>query len=110
MTVFEHRRWPELLRYLFIRRGEDGVNGPRHRIEVQRTAPEWVFAIRTNCAHCGREIQNVRVDARGGWTFNVSCPLAVDMRCARMPATTRTCDQIRDAIAGRLEPVGSLFE
>jgi hypothetical protein len=109
MTVFEHPRWPALLGYLFIRRGRDGVNGARHRLEVRQIAPSWVFDVESNCAHCGRRISNVRIDARGGWTFNLSCPLAVDPKCARMPETTAACQRVRDLIAGRPTPPG-LFE
>lgn len=112
MTLFEHPSWSALLPYLFVRKGKLGVNGARHRIEVQRGAPSWVFDIRTTCAYCKNEIQNVRVDARGGWTFNVSCPLEVSVKCARMPVTTAVCARIRDAINGRspAAPPGSLFD
>jgi hypothetical protein len=77
MTVFDHPRWPTLLGYLFIRRGRDGVNGARHRLEVRQV--------------------------------NLSCPLAVDPKCARMPETTAACQRVRDAIAGRPTTPG-LFE
>lgn len=98
MTILEHPEWPLLRRYLYIRRGRNGVNGARHRLEVHQDAPASVFAIRTACAYCGREIQNVRRDARGAWTFNASCPLAVNPKCARMPPTTALCESIRRAL------------
>lgn len=109
MTIFEHSKWPELLPFLFIRRGTKGVNGARHRIEVRHDAPAWVFQIHTHCAACGAPIQNVRVDARGGWTFNASCPLTVRMKCARMRATTVICARVRAAINGGVAPL-PLFE
>jgi hypothetical protein len=111
VTILEHPAWPALLPHLFIRRGTTtGVNGPRHRIEVRTDAPAWVFDIRTACANCGLEIQNVRVDARGGWTFNLSCPLDRNMRCARMRPTTMACQRVRDAIAARpADPSLELF-
>lgn len=98
MTIFEHPDWPMLAGYLYIRRGRDGVNGPRHRIEVSLIAPVRVFEIRIACAACGREITPVRRDARGAWTFNLSCPLAVNPKCARMPATTAACSRVRDMV------------
>lgn len=110
MTVFEHPDWPLLLRHLFIRRGVVGVNGPRHRIEVRKTAPESVFAIHTACANCGRDIVNVRIDKRGGWTFNLSCPIDVDYRCARMPRTTAMCSRVRAAIEDEPPHGIGLFE
>jgi len=101
MTIFEHPAWSQLLPHLYIRRGRVGVNGPRHRIEVRHSAPPWVFDFETECAACGAPIQNVRIDARGGWTFNASCPLDVNYRCSRMPATTAICSQVREAIESR---------
>jgi len=101
MTIFEHHLWPTLLRHLYIRSGRHGVNGPRHRIEVQQDAPLAVFGIRVPCAYCGREIQPVRRDARGAWTLNVSCPLTVDVKCARMPASTALASAIREAMQHR---------
>src|SRR5262245_20032347 len=109
-TIFEHPDWPMLVGYLYIRRGHDGVNGPRHRIEVSHDAPPRVFEIQIACAYCGRTITPVRRDARGAWTFNLSCPLAIDPKCARMPATTAACTKVRDAIATGPPRVGGLFE
>jgi hypothetical protein len=101
-TIFEHPDWVRLLEFLYIRRGNSrGVNGARHRIECRHEAGLMVFGIRTSCAACGREIQNVREDARHAWTFNASCPLAVNYRCARMPATTEVCAKVRAAIEAR---------
>lgn len=111
MTIFEHPLWSTLLPHLYIRRGAIGVNGARHRIEVRKTAPVSVFEIRTACAYCKREIENVRVDARGAWTFNASCPLEENPKCARMPGTTAVCSDVRAAIEQRpAVPVeGTLF-
>jgi hypothetical protein len=75
-----------------------GANGPRHRIEVRHDAPLSVFDIEVACAHCGKPMHPVRRDARGAWTFNVSCPLAVSVKCARMPESTATASAVREAI------------
>lgn len=98
MTIFDHPDWPTLARFLYIRRGRVGVNGARHRIEVSQDAPRSVFDIRVSCAYCDAEIQPVRLDARGAWTFNVSCPLAVRVKCARMPRSSAMAAAVRRAI------------
>lgn len=99
MTILEHPLWGELLPYLYIRRGATGVNGARHRIEVRQDAPASVFRLKVDCAHCGRSIFPIRRDARGAWTFNVSCPLAVRVKCARMPASTAMAKAVRGSMA-----------
>ncbi|HKE44572.1 MAG TPA: hypothetical protein VKB41_08540 [Steroidobacteraceae bacterium] len=109
MTILEHPDWLVLLPYLYIRRGGLGVNGARHRIEVRRDAPARLLDIRTACAYCGAAIQNIRIDARGAWTFNASCPLSVNVKCARMPPTTAICAKVRKAILHQPAKVG-LFE
>lgn len=108
MTIFEHPIWPTLRPFLYIRTGANGLNGPRHRIEVSKDAPPAVFAVHIACAHCGRDIVPVRVDARGAWTFNLSCPLSVDMRCARMPETTAMATAVRQSMVG-VPPPPNLF-
>lgn len=110
VTIFDHPLWPTLRRYLYIRMGVHGVNGPRHRIEVSHEAPHEVFDIRVSCAHCGAVITPVRIDARGAWTFNVSCPLAVRVKCARMPESTAMARAVRAAMKAGPQPVPSLFE
>ncbi len=100
MMLFEHDRWPEILPLLFIRRGRDGVNGPRHRIEAVKDAPAFVYNVVVDCASCGKPIRPFRIDSRGGLTVNASCPLDLNFRCARMPETTKVCAQIREAIEG----------
>ena len=109
-SIFDHHEWPLLRGYLYIRRGHDGVNGARHRIEVSHAAPLQVFEMRVACAHCGKEITPVRIDARGAWTFNASCPLSVNVKCARMPETTEVCSRVRAVINGRPLRMGSLFD
>jgi hypothetical protein len=109
VKITEHPLFATLLPFLYIRRGHDGVNGARHRIEVAKTAPPAVLEIHSACAYCGAEIANVREDARGAWTFNVSCPLDVDMKCARMPATTKLCSEIRELMTSAPARPGGLF-
>lgn len=105
LTIFEHPFWPTLRSYLYIRQGRNGVNGPRHRIEVHKDAPAKVLDIEVACAHCGALMHPVRPDARGAWTFNVSCPLSVNVKCARMKESTAMASAIREAIRNQ-PPVG----
>jgi hypothetical protein len=102
MTLFTHPLWPTLLPYLFIDSTGTRVNGPRHRIEVGDGVPLAVFEIQTPCANprCGQLIYNVRRTQRGRITLNLSCPLAVNYACARVPATRHLADRVRDAMAG----------
>ncbi len=100
-TVFDSPLWSTVLPFLFIRRGRDGVNGARHRIEVSQSAPPSVFEMTATCAYCPATIAVVRQDARKAWTFNLSCPLRVRPTCARMPATTAMAAWVRAAIAQR---------
>lgn len=109
MKLFDHPLWPVLVTHLYIRRGHDGVNGPRHRIEVGKQAPLSVFDMQVECAACGVPMRPVREDARGAWTFNVSCPLAVNVNCARMPKSTALAAQIREAMMKAPAPAYSLF-
>jgi hypothetical protein len=109
MTIFEHPLWPTLLPYLHIAQGHVGVNGPRHRIEVSKACPASVFDIVVGCAHCGADIHSVRETKRGVWTFNVSCPLDVNMKCARMQASHIAAEAVRLAMEGAPVPQGSLF-
>lgn len=99
--IFGHAEWSTLLPFLYIRRGADGLNGARHRIEVRQTAPSRVLRIVVPCAYCRAPIQVVRVDARKAWTFNMSCELEVRAKCARMKATTAMCNRVRAAMAAR---------
>jgi hypothetical protein len=101
MTIFEHPLWPTLLKHLYLRRGVNGVNGPRQRIEVRHDAPQTIFDIEVSCAHCGALMHPIRRDRRGAWTFNVSCPLAVSVRCARMPESHATASAVRTAMDQR---------
>lgn len=110
VMLFAHPDWPMLLTFLYLRTGHDGVNGPRHRIEVSKHAPTSVFEIEVACAYCGSAMKPVREDARGAWTFNVSCPLAVNIKCARMPPSTALASAVRAAMEGAPAPIGSLFE
>lgn len=109
MTLFEHPLWPTLLGFLYIRMGKHGLNGPRHRIEVNHHAPVAVFDMEVECAYCGRLMNPVRLDARGAWTFNVSCPLAVRVKCARMPQSTAMAKAVRAAMQTAPPPAWSLF-
>lgn len=108
-SLLDHPLWTLLLGFLYIRRGQDGVNGARHRIEVQHAAPLKVFDMRVSCAYCGAEMQPVREDARGAWTLNVSCPLSVNVKCARMKPSTALATKVRALIASA-PPQGGLFE
>jgi hypothetical protein len=109
MTLFEHPTWLTLLPHLYIAQGHIGINGPRHRIEVSKHAPLSVFDMVVACAYCGKDIHSVRETKRGVWTFNVSCPLDVDVKCARMQASHHLADAVREAMEGAPSPAGSLF-
>ena len=100
MTILTHPLWPILLPHLFIDSSGTRINGPRHRIEVWESVPLAVFEIQTPCANprCGRMISNVRRTQRGRITLNFSCPLAVNYACARVQATRRLADRVRDAL------------
>ena len=100
MRLTEHPLWDDLLPYLYVQHGE-GVNGPRHRMEVREPLPEELRAIEIHCVFDDRPIKAIR--RRAGWGklfLSVSCPLYISWRCARQPVTTRECDRLRALIAG----------
>lgn len=99
MTIFEHPLWPTLLPHLYIAQEQIGINGPRQRIEVKKACPTSVFDIVVKCAYCPKLIHSVRETKRGVWTFNVSCPLKVDVKCARMKESHQMADAVRAAMA-----------
>jgi hypothetical protein len=100
MTIFEHALWPAILPVLYLRRGKLGVNGPRQRIEVRKAGrPPGLAAVTIACAYCGRGMFPFRPNEWGHLTFNVSCPLAVSVKCARMPASKAMAARVRAAMA-----------
>lgn len=108
MTIFEHPHWPTLLPHLYIDQGkkQNPVNGPRHRIQVRKTAPELVFAIEVNCPACGALMHSVRQSKRGFWAFNVACPLKVRVECSRSPAAHALANAVREAMGAAPLPPG----
>jgi hypothetical protein len=51
----------------------------------------------------------VRETKRGVWTFNVSCPLAENVKCARMQDSHLAADAVRAAMDGAPVQQDSLF-
>jgi len=99
-ALFDHPLWPTLLRFLYLD-CDNGVNGPRHRIEVAKAAPRTLLDMVVACAYCHRPIHPVRETQRRVWTLNHACPLAQRYSCARQRATRAQAEAVRTAMGLR---------
>jgi hypothetical protein len=107
MSLFEHPLWPTLLGYLYIAPGRQGVNGPRHRIQVRKSAPRSLLAMTVECPHCHQLYFPVRETKRQVWTLNMSAK--GDVVCRNSAECHAQAGRVRAAMAHAPEPIGALL-
>jgi len=106
ITIRHHPLWPELRLYfrLEIYDRDGGHKHPRYRIEVRDLPPELAgiaIGIYADCVACGRMIHPIRERKGAGMYYAPTCPLDVDVGCARGKAARAEYVTMREDLDAR---------